>query len=143
MTANDRALSLDVLAAGLTGAAYPIALQKGITGLWIDLEMELWIVLVETVSRWGRSFSQAEWPSTFAAWKEHILEELTDAAYQTILRFGIQGSFLDVELGLYQAFRSVIEDIGQDLVVRALALETSYIVIRSRASTKPRVHDLV
>jgi len=39
---------------------------------------------------------------------EHFLAELTDAAYRVALRHGFKGSFLDVELDLWAALRSVL-----------------------------------
>ena len=40
---------------------------------------------------------------------ERLLAELTDAAYCVAIRQGIKGSFLDAELGLWQALRDVLE----------------------------------
>ncbi len=112
-TSGDRDTSPETLAAELTVAAYPIALRHGRGGLWIDWELEIWVVLVETVKKWARAFSQPEWLSKFEAWQEAFLEELTDSAYRTILSYGIQGSFLEVELGLYRAFRPLIKPCGE------------------------------
>jgi hypothetical protein len=39
---------------------------------------------------------------------EGFLAELTDAAYRVALRHGIKGSFIDVELDLWQALRQVL-----------------------------------
>src|SRR5258708_1358725 len=74
-TSGDRDTSPETLAAELTVAAYPIALRHGRGGLWIDWELEIWVVLVETVKKWARAFSQPEWLSTFDAWQETFLEE--------------------------------------------------------------------
>jgi hypothetical protein len=40
---------------------------------------------------------------------EHLLARLTDAAYRVALDQGIQGPFLDFELGLWSALRRVLE----------------------------------
>jgi len=40
---------------------------------------------------------------------EKLLAELTDAAYSVAVRHEINGSFLDLELGLRQALRDVLE----------------------------------
>ena len=37
---------------------------------------------------------------------EEFLAEITDAAYRVALRHGIKGSFLDIELGLWEALRA-------------------------------------
>jgi hypothetical protein len=39
---------------------------------------------------------------------EHLLAELTDAAYRVALRHGLRGPFLDVELDLWTALRAVL-----------------------------------
>jgi hypothetical protein len=42
------------LAAELTAAAYPVALRHGVAGSSIDLELDLWKALGETVQKWKR-----------------------------------------------------------------------------------------
>ena len=37
--------------AKLTDAAYTVALQHGVSGSWIDLELDLWRVLTEAVEK--------------------------------------------------------------------------------------------
>ena len=39
---------------------------------------------------------------------EGFLAELTDAAYRVALRHGIKGTFVDLELDLWQALRQVL-----------------------------------
>ena len=46
------------VAAELTNAAYPIALRHGIEGSWVDLELELWRVLAETVKKWEAEITE-------------------------------------------------------------------------------------
>ncbi len=53
-TARDRDIILENVAAELTEAAYPVALNYGVAGSSIDLELELWRVFVETIKRWRR-----------------------------------------------------------------------------------------
>jgi hypothetical protein len=43
---------LDTLAAELTNAVYPVALRHGKESSWVDLELDLWRVLAETVQKW-------------------------------------------------------------------------------------------
>jgi hypothetical protein len=45
---------LDALAAELTGAAYAVALRHAVEDKWLDLELELWEALKETVKKWGQ-----------------------------------------------------------------------------------------
>jgi hypothetical protein len=46
--------SFENFAAELTHAVYPIALRIGMRGSWLDLELELWHVLADTVRMWER-----------------------------------------------------------------------------------------
>ena len=45
------------LAAQVTNAAYRVALQYGVAGSWVDLELDLWKVLAERVQEWGASIA--------------------------------------------------------------------------------------
>ena len=51
-TIGNRETSLDTFAAELTRAAYCIALRHKKPGSWVDLELDLWKALGETVQRW-------------------------------------------------------------------------------------------
>jgi len=46
--------ALEDFAAELTEAAYPVALRRGVGDRWLDLELELWKALNETVRKWDR-----------------------------------------------------------------------------------------
>ena len=59
MTTPDRDASLETFTAELTNAAYGIALRHRRVGSWVDLELALWRVLAETVTRWGRELPPA------------------------------------------------------------------------------------
>jgi hypothetical protein len=50
--AADTEQSLAALAAELTAAAYPVALRHAVGDRWLDLELELWRALTETVKKW-------------------------------------------------------------------------------------------
>jgi hypothetical protein len=97
--------TLEPFAAELTEAAYPIALRHGAHQHWLALQLDLWHALATTVQKWSR---QVPGPECHLADREDFLAELTDAAYHTILCFGVRGSFLDVELSLHQKLRSVL-----------------------------------
>jgi hypothetical protein len=45
--------ALEVFAAELTAAAYAAALRHGGGVEWLDLELDLWRVLTETVKKWA------------------------------------------------------------------------------------------
>jgi hypothetical protein len=53
-----RTTFLENFGAELTEAAYPIMMRHGAVDNWLDLELELWKVLKETVKKWDQ-----EWPS--------------------------------------------------------------------------------
>jgi hypothetical protein len=48
---RDRDALLDNFAAVLTRAAYYVALRHGTTGTWLDLELDLWRALADTVQQ--------------------------------------------------------------------------------------------
>jgi hypothetical protein len=45
---------LDNVAAELTSAAYAVALRHTVDDKWLDLELELWEALKETVKKWAQ-----------------------------------------------------------------------------------------
>ena len=45
---------LENFAAELTSAAYAVALRHGVEDKWLDLELELWAALKETVKKSGQ-----------------------------------------------------------------------------------------
>jgi hypothetical protein len=61
-TARNRDALLDNFAAELTVAAYRVALRHGTGGTWVDLELDLWKALADTVKTWER-----EWPPSSEA----------------------------------------------------------------------------
>jgi hypothetical protein len=99
------------LAAGLTGAAYPVALGHRIGVEWLDLELDLWKVLSETVRKWERQVPRTGTPDDFLAWREGLLVELTEAALRVAVQHGMKGPLPEVELDFYQAFRMVLREI--------------------------------
>jgi hypothetical protein len=54
--------SLEALAAELTAAAYPVALRHAVEDKWLDLELELWRALTETVKKWGGACREPDDP---------------------------------------------------------------------------------
>jgi hypothetical protein len=54
-TSVDRDALLESFAAELTLAAYRVALRTGTGGTWLDLELDLWRALADTVKTWGAS----------------------------------------------------------------------------------------
>jgi hypothetical protein len=57
--AADTEHSWAALAAELTAAAYPVALRHAVGDRWLDLQLELWQALTETVKKWdGAQFAR-------------------------------------------------------------------------------------
>ncbi len=50
---SNRDARLETFAAELTAAAYRVALRAGPRGTWLDLELNLWRALADTVRAWG------------------------------------------------------------------------------------------
>ena len=50
---------LETFAAELTDAAYPVALRHGTGDKWLDLELDLWRALADTIKKWVPELSQA------------------------------------------------------------------------------------
>lgn len=46
--------TLEDFVAELTEAAVPVALRYGVGNRWLDLELDLWKVLTDTVQKWDR-----------------------------------------------------------------------------------------
>jgi hypothetical protein len=46
---------LETFVAELTCAAYHVALRHGAAGTWLDLQLDLWQALADTVKQWGRN----------------------------------------------------------------------------------------
>src|SRR5438132_1111656 len=104
----DRDTLLENFAAELTSAAYPMTLRYGMRCSWIDVELGLWRALVATVERWSRQRPPAGAADEVKVWQEGLLVDLTDSAFYIAVKHGIKGPLLEVELGLYRAFRLVI-----------------------------------
>jgi hypothetical protein len=49
---GNRETPLETFAAEITSAAYAVALRHGLESKWLDLELELWEALKETVKKW-------------------------------------------------------------------------------------------
>jgi len=50
-TIRDREIFVENFAAELTEAAYTAALRHGVAGSWVDLELDLWHVLADTIRK--------------------------------------------------------------------------------------------
>ena len=110
ITTIDLAGRLTCFTAELADAAYFVLLRSRICGSWIDLKLDVWKVLAQTVKQRLQQISVAnQHPREIEPWREAVLAELTDAAYRTGLKYGLQSSFLDVELDLHRALAVVVE----------------------------------
>ena len=57
---NDRDALLEAFVAELTLAAYRVALRTRTQGTWLDLELDLWRALADTVKTWGRELPRCQ-----------------------------------------------------------------------------------
>jgi hypothetical protein len=53
---------VEAFAAELTQAAYPVALRHGAGEAWLDLELDLWRALADTIKKWVPESSRAAVP---------------------------------------------------------------------------------
>jgi hypothetical protein len=51
---------LEAFAAELTLAAYRVALQTGTRGTWLDLQLDLWRTLADTLKTWERELPRCQ-----------------------------------------------------------------------------------
>jgi hypothetical protein len=108
MSAEQQTLDIgsEQLVAKLTETALEVTLKHGVAGRSVDLEIDLWRAL-ERVSKVvnrplasGNARYRPDWETVLAAY--------TDSAYRATIRSGVLGSFLELEMGLWHAFRKVL-----------------------------------
>jgi hypothetical protein len=99
------------LAATLTDAVYSVALRHQVGDEWLNLELDLWKALSETVRQWDSRSPRTGSPDDFQDWREGLLVNLTEEAVHVARRHGVKGPLSEVELDLYQAFRLVLREI--------------------------------
>ncbi len=58
-SSHDWDTALETFAAELTEAVYPVALGHGTGDSWVDLELDLWKALDQTVKKWGQQSARA------------------------------------------------------------------------------------
>jgi hypothetical protein len=105
-TAREQGARLDGFAAELTGAAYPLVLQRGLQGSWLRVELALWRAMARAVEKWGPPPSAPS--AELDAWREGLVVDLTASALSIAMQNGIEAPLLEVERGLSRAFRLVI-----------------------------------
>lgn len=101
---QNRDNTLENFAAELTCAVYPIALRQGMSGSWIKVQLGLWSALIQTVEKWATE----QPPNGLKVLREGLMVELTESAFHVVVKSGVKGSLLEVELRLYRAIRLVI-----------------------------------
>ena len=79
MTSCDWDTLLVAFAAELTNAAYRVALQHGIAGSWVDLELDLWKVMAERIQDWGTAIAAGRMAGALDTTAATIREESTYA----------------------------------------------------------------
>ena len=111
---------LENLAVELTCAVYHLALRHGMNGSWIKVELGFWRVLAATVEKWAQEWPPGGSPEEFEVWREGFLANLTENAFYIVVKHGIKGSPLEVELCLYRAFRLVFRRVARSALRRQI-----------------------
>jgi hypothetical protein len=94
----------DRLAEELTDLAYPVVLRQGIEGFSVDVELAIWKAIDGNLQEMLQSLLARSAPTPPAA--GIVLARLTEAVYQVMLGRGFRGTFVDVKLGLWDAFHA-------------------------------------
>jgi hypothetical protein len=110
----DQSMMLENFAAELTSAVYRIALRQGIDGSWVRVELALWKAVGKTVRTWASECPPAESSGQFKVWRKGLFMDLTNSAFSIAVKYGMTGSELEM-VGLYQAFRSAVKRVGQQV----------------------------
>jgi hypothetical protein len=95
-------------AAELAGAAYPVVLEHGVKGPWVDVELDLWRAIQGVLRQELRPSMGPDAAVETCMAREEVLAAVSDAAYRAALRHGISGPFLELELHLWHAIGKVI-----------------------------------
>ena len=103
---------LDTLATEFVNTAAQIARRHGAGDAWRNLELDLWKAVLRTLASCQRRLEQDG--SVEDVWRKRFLVELTEEAFHVAVRGGARGPLLEMELDLYQAFRSVLGQRSQD-----------------------------
>jgi hypothetical protein len=90
------------LQAELTDAAFRVAARHGVKGPSVDQEVDLWKALGRVVGNQHQTFESRVVPVDDRRGRETLVAEATDAAYRVALDHGFQGSFLELELDLWE-----------------------------------------
>jgi len=94
----------DRLADELTDLAYPMAVRQGVEASSVDVELDVWKAIRGVLQEIPLPCPPADASSQPVS--DEALARLTEGVYQAVLRRGFRGPFTDLELGLWQAFRS-------------------------------------
>ena len=82
-------------------------LGRGLNGSWHEAELDLWWAIAATVKRWAGEWPVAASSEELEAWREGLVRDLSESAFDIALKNGTKGPLLDLELGLYRAVRLV------------------------------------
>ena len=106
--AADGDLRLENFAAELTSAVYPIILLRGLKGSWLNVQLNLWRGLAETVGEWDRRRPPAASAPEVEAWRSGLLGALAGRAFAVAVRDAANRPRPEGASGLYQAVREVM-----------------------------------
>jgi hypothetical protein len=109
---------LENFTAELTYAAYFVALQHRIRSSWIEVELGLWSALAETVKNWVQESPPRTASDELEIRWERFSVNLTESAFYSAVKQGIEGDVLEMELEMYRAICLVIgrEDLRRQII---------------------------
>jgi hypothetical protein len=94
----------DRLAAELTDLAYLVVWRQGVQGFSVDVELVIWKAIDGTLQELFQPLLARSVPT--APTSAMVLARLVEAVYQVMLHRGFRGTFVDMELGLWDAFHA-------------------------------------
>jgi hypothetical protein len=106
----DQSNLLDAMAAELTVAGYYFMLQMVNAGSWIELELDLWAIIRESLRDNRLNSALLVQRGTPVGLSDRLINVLIQRGYRIALAHGIRGSYRDLEAGLERAFRSVLQN---------------------------------
>jgi hypothetical protein len=103
--------NVELLAAELTSAAYPVLLRGGVAHSWIDLELGLWKAMTKSLRVWARDLQISQGLDNLKSGRHDLVAGLIDDAVLVAREQGIYEPLIEMRLGLREAFRSTIRHV--------------------------------
>jgi len=106
---SDKVFGFDRVTAELASAAYALALNRGVRGSWIELELDLWTAMRETMEDWANARRRFTFSQQFIVPQQGFVAELSERACAVAKRHGVEGPLRRLELSMNHTFQSVFK----------------------------------